>query len=116
MQTGTGFDRKDQVAADGGSPRRVSCYGNGLRLQLVVKRVSYRLFPVAIVAHDFIDSACANFIANGTQFSTVGKDGIFERGLFVVVPFAISITTFCALPLEQYTGQVSGDNECKRVQ
>ena len=81
-----------------------------------MKRVSYRLFPVAIVAHDFIDSACANFIANGTQFSTVGKDGIFERGLFVVVPFTIGITGLCALPLEPGGVKVSSNNESERIQ
>jgi hypothetical protein len=62
---------------------------------------------VAIIAHDFIDSACANFIADGTQFGAVGKDGIFKCSLFVVVPFTIGITGFRALPLEPRTVRVS---------
>jgi hypothetical protein len=70
---------------------------------------------VAIVAHDFIDSARANFIADGTQFGAVGKDRIFECSLLVVVPFTIGITGFRALPLEPRTGRVSY-NESERVQ
>jgi hypothetical protein len=69
------------------------------------------LFPVAIVAHDFIDGARTNFITDGTQFSAVGKDGIFERSLFVVVPFTIGIPGLCALPLEPGGVKVSSDNE-----
>jgi hypothetical protein len=72
------------------------------------------LFPVAIVAHDFIDGARTNLITDGTQFSAVGKDGIFERSLFVVVPFTIGITGLCALPLEPV--KVSSDNESERVE
>jgi hypothetical protein len=59
----------------------------------------FHVLPVAIVAHDFIDSARANFIADGTQFGAVGKDRIFECSLLVVVPFTIGITGFRALPL-----------------
>lgn len=62
---------------------------------------------MAIVTHDFINGACANFIAHGTQFGAVSKDSIFERSLFVVIPFTIGITGFRALPLEPGTVQVS---------
>lgn len=64
---------------------------------------SYTLLPVTIVAHDFINGARANFIAHGTQFGAVSKDGIFKCSLFVVVPFTIGITGFRALPLESRT-------------
>ena len=69
------------------------------------------LFPVAVVAHDFIDGARANFIADSTQFSSVSKDGVLERSLFIVVPFTIGITGLCVLPLQPCAVQVSSDNE-----
>src|SRR5260221_11996463 len=40
--------------------------GNGMKIRRI-------LFPVPIVAHDFINRVCANFITDGTQLSGVGK-------------------------------------------
>lgn len=71
---------------------------------------------MAIVAHDFIDGARANFITDGTQFRAMSKDGIFKRSLFVVVPFTIGIAGLCALPLEPGVVKVSGGKGSGRAQ
>jgi len=62
-------------------------------------KVSSVLFPVPIVAHDFINRACANFVSNGTQLSAVGKNGIFKRSHFIVVPFSVGVSCLYGLPL-----------------
>jgi len=57
------------------------------------------LFPVPIVAHDFINRACANFVTDGTQLSAVGKNGILKCRHFIVVPFSVGVSCLYGLPL-----------------